>query len=154
MSDAALIALIPIECGDPAQATITAAVLSTLTTAYADKVSMPRLQYLYAKRHALDVMLGPTWAQVDYNMPSTLSEKLSDQNKALLAMRAAVQGEIEAMEKTARGRRPGAIVGITQTAPVTQADGYAQGQASNTTPVDANSPALAGSPYVRASWRP
>lgn len=154
MSDAALIALVPLEVGDPTQATITPAVLMTLMNAYADKAGVARLQYLYSKRHALDLMLGPTWAQVNYNQQGYLSENLSDQNKALLAMRAAVQLEIEALEKTARGQRPGAVVAIAQTAPVTQTDGYAQGQAPSTQPYDANDPSLIGSPYRRAPWRP
>lgn len=154
MSDAALIALVPQQVGDPTQVTITPAILAALTSAYADKVGVPRLQYLYVRRDALDTMLGPTWSQVSYNQQGYLSESLSDQNRALLAMRAAVQLEIEAMEKTARGRRPGAILPITQSAPVTQADGAAQGQTPNTQPYNANDPSLTGSPYRRAPWRP
>lgn len=53
-----------------------------------------RVQYLYAKRQSIDIMLGSTW-KGQYHQVGVKNDSLDDKLATLRAMRQTVQDEIE-----------------------------------------------------------
>jgi hypothetical protein len=145
VQDANLIALIPAELGDTG---IVADNLTAWMDAYADKEPVPRLRYLYVKRHAVAALMGGAWSQVSFEESGVLRENLSDRIKGLQTLKAEIDADIKLTEAAARGQRAGASGPLTQTAPVTAANGRAQATKPLGSP-DANDPAITGSPYRR-----
>lgn len=117
--------------------------INALWDRYSDKALIaPRLQELYVKRAALELVLAVLSARVDFTEgPTGLSVKQSQQVADRRAQLAAVQAEIARVERQALTTRGPAVGALTTTAPVTP-------------PVpppgpllDANDPGYGGSPY-------
>lgn len=124
------------EVGDTASGHI-AANVSTYWTMY-DHVTSLHLRYLYAKRKAIDVLLGKVREQVDMTGVEGVRAALDQKSKHLLAMRETVEADIKAT--TMQGAGQPTIGTLTQTAPV---------MPPVTGGIDANDRRYRGDPYRR-----
>lgn len=80
------------------------------------------LHYLYAKRAAIDLLLGQVRAQVDFKTSSGSSVDLDQLFQHLLALRESL--ELELVASSAGGVGAGAAIGeLTATAPIMPASG-------------------------------
>jgi hypothetical protein len=97
-----------------------AAEVPTVWDLYADKALIvgggPRLQYLYAKRHFLDVLLGAAATDTDYEEGVT-RYSLSQVSKQLAQMRAMVEAEIRLIESRACGNQAPQVAQLTTMTP-------------------------------------
>lgn len=82
-----------------------------------------RLRYLYAKRQAIDLLIGRHWQDVTTQDAGTNTND-SDLVKNLQTLRTDVQSDIAEEERQYAGGRSPRIGAITQTAPVTTTSGY------------------------------
>jgi len=121
-----------------------AALMPTIWASYADKAQVaPRLQELYAKRRAIDLVLGSVRTAVN-RAASGISKHDHQQIDTLLAMRKVADADIVELEKQIRGRRGPALTPLTNVAietPPQPGDPLA--------PIDANDPRYGGDPYRR-----
>jgi len=121
-----------------------AAHLPTIWASYADKAQIaPHLQRLYAKRAAIDLVIGSSRTLVN-RAASGISKHDHQQIDTLMAMRKVADADIVELEKQIRGRRGAALVPLTHVAietPPQPGDPLA--------PLDANDPRYAGDPYRR-----
>lgn len=116
-----------------------AADIGAIWALYADKAQIaPRLQFLYAKREAVQEVMGSIRKNVDFTTP-TLSVKLSQETDRLQDIYDRVQSEIEVVETRARANRPAVAALLVTTAPESPPLWW-QGR-------DANARSLRGDPY-------
>lgn len=109
-------ALIVDEVGDTVDGHI-AANVGTYWTLYDDRPSLA-MQYLYAKRKAIDVLLGKVREQVTMTGVEGVRAELDQKSKHLLVMREAVQADITAAETQVQASGRPAIGTLKQIAPV------------------------------------
>lgn len=142
VSDANIQTLIILEVGDT-DSGVLAANMSLIWSSYADKAQTgPRLQELYSKRRAIDIVVGATRKQVDFMTP-TLEVKQSQELDRLADLREETETEIERIEKKLRGNRGISLAQLTTTAPESVPTSWPL----LTGVPDANSEALRGDPY-------
>lgn len=116
VSDADLAQLILVEVNGQGDSDL-ANNVATLWALYAEKALVaPRLQYLYAKRHALDFRIGRLSAQVDLLLGT---DKIVQEQEVqhLRQMRADVEAEIKVVETRARANRTPTVGKITAREP-------------------------------------
>lgn len=119
--------------------------MATIWASYADKAYIwPRLQELYAKRRAIDFVMGTLRSNVDFSMSGDLSLKLSDRTAFLMDRRKEVQCQIEVEECKAQAVRVPVVTPL-----VTTEIEPAQPPGSYPVPdIDSsNSPVYRGDPY-------
>jgi hypothetical protein len=124
-----------------------AASIAAIWALYADKAqSGPRLQFLYAKREAIDWLLGqPEYANaVDVLTQGGLSVKQSQKVATLQAKREETQKEIVRLELSLRGTRTGAITTLDAVTPQAPPAGLPVPVSSVP---DANDSRFRGDPY-------
>ncbi len=140
-------ALIIAEVGDTPTGTL-AAQMPVIWASYADKAQVsPRLRELYAKRRAIDLVLGSLRAVVNTTIDG-LSKQGHQQIDTLVALRKATQDDIADVEKKSRGMRGAALQPLTNVAIETPPTGPRPFG-----PPDANSEVYGGSPYYRSPNR-
>lgn len=117
-----------------------APLLPTIWEMYADQGSLDaRLQYLYARRHALSLRLAQVSDKVNVQTDGDRFD-LSDEFKHLTALAEQTDAEIDGKLRSLRGG--GASGSLAATAPVMPAD-----RATPPTSLDANDPAYRGDAY-------
>lgn len=133
--------LIILEVGDTSDGLL-AANMATIWASVADKALVaPRLQELYAKRRAIDLLLGRTRGEVDRRIDG-IEERWGQEPDRLIKLRADTQTEIVRIEALARAGRTvahGTISTVAPEAPPSGAPAYA--------PPDANELRYYGDPY-------
>jgi len=138
-------ALIIAEVGDTPTGTL-AAQMPVIWASYADKARVsPRLQELYAKRRAIDLVLGSLRGVVNTTIDG-LSKQGHQQIDTLMALRKATQDDIADVEKKSRGMRGAALQPLTNVAIETPPTGPRPFG-----PIDSNSPEIGGDPYYRTN---
>lgn len=138
-------ALIIAEVGDTPTGTL-AAQMPVIWASYADKAQVsPRLRELYAKRRAIDLVLGSLRAVVNTTIDG-LSKQGHQQIDTLNALRKATQDDITDVEKKSRGMRGAALQPLTNVAIETPPTGPRPFG-----PIDSNSPEIGGDPYYRTN---
>lgn len=105
-----------LEVGDNADGLL-AATVDLLWDAHDNQAEL-EVRYLYAKRDAIDVMLGSVRAQVDFTIDNDHSRKQSQKAQILLAMRAACQATLDQALALAAAASGGTVGQLTTTAPV------------------------------------
>lgn len=143
--------LILTQTGTLGNAQMTAA-LELVWDLYSDKSGIPRLQYRYALRDAIDLLLG--LAPADGSAPALLardwqraerSEKDSQYADRLLKLKEQCAEEITRLERIAAGNRGPAVGEITKTEPRDNTDPPVP------VPADPGYPGYRGDP-VAVSW--
>jgi hypothetical protein len=142
----------------PGGAGMIASNISTIWATYADKALIaPRLQELYTRRRALDMLIGTILRhQVDVTQGDpTLAVRQNQRVVAAQQQRKDVQTEIDKVESLALAARGGAVAPITQQEPVTPQDAVNREYQQNPWFPDAGNQRYSGSPYyprVRRDW--
>lgn len=138
-------ALIIAEVGDTPTGTL-ATLMPTIWASYADKALVsPRLQELYAKRRAIDLVLGGLRGAVDITIDG-LAKRNHQQVDTLIAMRKTTEDDIVAVEQRSRGMRGAALQPLINTEIETPPTGPRPFG-----PLSGNSPELGGDPYYRTN---
>lgn len=136
-------ALIIAEVGDTPTGTL-AAQMPVIWASYADKAQVsPRVQELYAKRRAIDLVIGSLRLVVNTTIDG-LSKQGHQQIDTLMAMRKTTEDDIVAIEKRSRGMRGAALQPLTNVAIETPPTGPRPFG-----PIDGNDPAYGGDVYRR-----
>lgn len=107
-----------------------------------------RLQYLYTKRDAIDLVLSQVRFDVDATIPEQLTTKESQKTAYLNTMRDGVLTEITALEKKYRATRAPVLQPLVTVTPISVQDEINR-QETLPYPIipDPNSPGLAGTPF-------
>jgi hypothetical protein len=115
--------------------------VNALFELYSDlAATAPRLMYLYARRHALDMTIGGAWQDVSWE-ETGIAESDGQGVDHLLRMRADAHADIQRIEAQARANRAPAVGVITAATP---AGPPAAGVA------DPNAAAYRGDPLMRS----
>lgn len=139
------------EVGDTADGRL-AANVETIAAVWADADTVsPGLARLYVKRQLIDLAIGATRAQVDFNAPNDIGMKLSQRMTNLLTMRDLVTADLLLLHTQGAGGRDGASAELTTRTPQSPPCWWP----SPPFP-DANGAGLRGDPYrrPRGRWRP
>jgi hypothetical protein len=107
--------LVIAEVGDTADGLLTQQ-MPLIWASYADKAGIaPRLQELYAKRRAIDIVLGSLRNSVGFSMSGDLSLRLDQRTEYLMERRKETLVEIRHLEAIARSGRAPAIAPLSTT---------------------------------------
>lgn len=116
---------------------------------YNDKLSMgPRLQYLYAKRHIVQLILQNVWQNVTW-AEAGVQESDGQQSDHMQKLYDSLTAEILLLESRIAANRGGAIGVITATAPIMPRNAFPP---FSTLP-DPNGRMYRGDPFVRGFRR-
>jgi hypothetical protein len=124
VTDAQLKSLILAEVNDTVSGPV-GSQIDVLWAMYAAKAlitNAPLLQYQYALKKGIEIMLGVRRSEAGKLSASGISVDTEAEIRALTAMLAQVSSDIADTEKLARAQRGGAIGRIARTAPITQYD--------------------------------
>lgn len=119
--------------------------IGLLWNAWADKAYFPRLQYLYVKRHCLDILLGGLRLSVDKSL-GPLQQSLSQRVAHLERLREFVSDDIKITEGMARANRT-PVVANTNVRAVIEPTPPRQIQLIWNPDADPNDPKYRGSPF-------
>lgn len=143
---------IPLECGDYATVKFPGGVITdnlpTIWNMFAEKgVYDIMLQYLYAKRKAIDYLIGDAKGKVNRGI-SSFRIAYGELVTNLQIMQKDIDGEI--VERQMSVAIP-PVVQIAQVAPIMPRD-VVYSPPHPFTPIDANDPRIQGSPYLAPWW--
>src|SRR5579871_4635753 len=79
-------------------------IIGNLWDAWSNKAYYPHMQYLYVKRHALDILLGMARTKIDKTL-GPVNKRLNQVFTNLNALRTNCDAELEILVKQARAER-------------------------------------------------